>query len=712
MYLDETIFFADLLEFVIEKNSNFYDVVAEIKNTSGFFRYEVKENPLFWRNNYTGKMGSTFQSLYCDWKACFPDEGARELACKFGFTQDNLLASNIFSSKKAQSLELGLAVQHDQYYKDKQIPDGHCIRGRKYEVYHEFLVKGSNQLLNGSLILYKIDEDGQAILPLSIHKKTDIPSDIPFWKLKWNDTYYLSLGASQGHLRFVNEDLIADNYDATIVLCEDPFVAAALAKKINLSASTSLDNAVITTWFGGRAALKYINPSALQGRAVIFIPKVNGAGLEVKEIERFYRHWGERRTVRFSVYPDIADYRDIEQQDDIVECILTEAVGFSDLLRESKVKLTQFGQTTLQEIASCMFEPLPDNLDMIPESGESETISLDNIIKPYQSTLLFGPTDVGKGFVALTLALAYSAGVGVFGFKPGVAHNVFYIAAEEEKSEFMIKCNRIKSALGISGVKISFNYCCVREWKEYPDFNLGEKDHREVLEAAVQRFVDIGEAPDLLVFDNIISLYGSETAGFVDKVKRWTDNLESRFQTAILFCHHSNEKTNKMAGRDDIKYGMKNIIRLDPARMEGKLQVPEEDRPVYRPYLEKDGILMRMVFEKIKNAPSRKGKVFGYFLSSAKLGAWESVSPTRVIDIAQKVQSMFNYALGPRELEIVEILSCGSRMGRLALDKRLQLSAGATRNALVPLLDKGIVVASGRGKATKYALSPSLRDDL
>jgi hypothetical protein len=170
---------------------------------------------------------------------------------------------------------------------------------------------------------------------------------------------------------------------------------------------------------------------------------------------------------------------------------------------------------------------------------------------------VFGPSGVGKSFVALDYALCIATGRPYLGRYESLLGAVLYIAGEGVSG----LRNRVRAWLAHNQIEVPpSNFVVVPA-----TFNLleeGEAD--EVIEIARE---DLGQSPSLVVIDTLARNFGGGNENATQDMNRFVTNLDrikAEFGCTVLVVHHTGkDATKKERGNTALRGASDTMIFLD-----------------------------------------------------------------------------------------------------------------------------------------------------
>jgi hypothetical protein len=237
----------------------------------------------------------------------------------------------------------------------------------------------------------------------------------------------------------------------------------------------------------------------------------------------------------------------------------------------------------------------PQDNPFIPEplafSGSSESSciknELDTLITPENTTLLWGPSNVGKSYAALEIARVLIFGGTAFGLRSAGGKKVCYLDGEQDSTRTGKRLRQLSGGgdlLWQQKVQESFSYKAL---------DSGATRTPEAAAMLAQTAAECGA--DVLVIDNIISLFPSAKNN-PSKVLEFVHTVEKKGM-AVIFVHHSEKTGQIFLGASELGALSKNIFKLMP------VEPAEEESDAAKSARQGKGPLVRIELEKTKVLP-------------------------------------------------------------------------------------------------------------
>ncbi len=654
-----------------------------------------------WANIAAKMSGNTSLGLWCDRSGRHPDEAIEELGQLLGINLLSILPASAFKGKLAKC-EFLTAIDCTKNKWPNQFKAG----TREYTLQGCLEIKGWTGYISAVLCLYR-DAAGKrkGILPLHVYGHSLTREESPF--NEGRSTLDIKIGVGEGHFFFWKYEKIAQQHGVKIILCEDPFLAHRFNTALEENPDIANSEIIVSTWFGGMHALRKMDFRGLKEREVYFVPAADQT--DYKRIAQYYQFWGNKAS-SFKIYPDHMAYTTSD-----IELVFKTILDSSYSLDEYKSVFSQKNKEKKQvdlngEHYEASYVSAIEVLKELGSTGHS-TKNLNDIVSPGYMTLIYGPSNVGKGFVALSIAVAYAAGVGVFNFtSDGKQRKAFYVAGEEPRKDYAAKLKRVMDALDVD-FHPAIGQIIVREDPNWNGVSFKEEKWQQQLELEIKHFRQGSTDPCILILDNLTTLYGSNTLSFVERMYDWLRRLEQEYQLAVVLCHHTNTK-DELRGCKDIENLMGTILKLEKIRGEKRI-IPKSEKDYYSPYMNEDGVLTRINIEKCKVDSQREYTKTGFFLARdpadrAEGPGWVCLSPEYRPQTIKELAVKYGCVFTPREEAIVLMMTTTPQIARRKVVKHIQKSESTVYQTIILLKNKKVIrqVEGTKARSTRYELVP------
>lgn len=200
-----------------------------------------------------------------------------------------------------------------------------------------------------------------------------------------------------------------------------------------------------------------------------------------------------------------------------------------------------------------------DEMEYLHSShASSSEVTLADLFRPSQRTMMFGDSNVGKSYVMQYIALAFATGEACFCFHKSKPARIVYLDGELGDS-FVPRLIMLNGGDLNSLVRKNLKVMTLRGMSLD---NLGSK------EAIIHKIE--GFSPNLVIADNIISLFGEAVKGNVAPLKSFVEMLE-KAEIAVALVHHTGKTAETYKGPIELEALCQNVIHL-----KGRTQIEDE----------------------------------------------------------------------------------------------------------------------------------------
>ena len=561
----------------------------------------------------------------------------------------------------------------------------------------------------------------------------------------------LSIGKCKPPAFFLNQDEMDRNQSDIIIFCADIRTATALNNALK-ECQKDIEGFIVTGHLG--TDLSILPWNYLYNHPVVFVPAPSTASFASVKAYREYILGASKE--RFSVASNLLLHaappcdlqRVADQLDDITEAeLLRTAVYINGIERPSVFlrnlannargyeEFVQWGQEAgifrrdKSMDASASAHPAselpPANQTMMPPTAFQLTdVTLYHSFRPGNLVILLGAKGAGKTQCALSACHALLAGNIPWPFFAGCLDdvgNIAYVDAETPYDEF---CANLKQHhLDMEKGKHFFGLS--KFAPELPEFcnsfSLTDQSFRDGLRRYLMehqcRFVFL---------DNLTALMGDSVhqGKFAQDVLKWVEELQ-KSGLCVVLVHHKSEfesaspNSDKARGSQIFTIRARTIIALLSSN---EILKSDLGTPAVREAVKQDGLTVGIRYNASKPAPVLEKKTFWLHLP---LGAsnWQFLAATGVdeeeipfelqqnedlteVEIApESPLRAFDteHEFSPDERSLVKVLEGGSAK-REAIQQKLRFGEDKTRALLKSLIERGVVIKEGQGKATYYTL--------
>jgi len=579
-----------------------------------------------------------------------------------------------------------------------------------------------------AIVLYRLGEKYIALPAHVKENKTEHP--IP--------RYYLYIGRHNKMLRLINEDLIERNPNSLVVFFENPIVADLFQKKVHDSQLVSDKDGIGTSFFGGHSEIDNANFERLYGRDVVLVPSISrDSYLNMLEYAKRMEDIGAK-SVSICPEPYILNKKSIfcaglagawEQY------VAQRAVDF--LSQEMSMLLTRLEKiklTTQQFFAWCAKHGLIVNSDekidsallmnasecmaLYSASDCEQAMTFDRLISVDNFTLIYGPSNAGKGMFLLTMLHSIAYKVNSFGFKVNKPRKVLLVDGESGTRRLNERFHQLSEAYPYEVLyRNNLWFLSLRDSNKFSGSFFSEENKKIFIKLIQDNEIDV------VAIDNLFSICRAETISetTVEKIISFSQEMAG-IGVATIFAHHTNKK-GEVHGSQKLRNLMQNMIKI-----EGIDSINDEERSNLGDcFLESPGALINISFEECKEYPEIQNEKFLFFIKkptgSSKASPWIDLIHDKDDGNKQElVAKTITDNGGQENFKNVESLSNDGekvydfikeriKTTKKVIVESLGLKEHRASDILKSLVDKNLIYKSGSTSDTHYTLTPPAATD-
>lgn len=188
----------------------------------------------------------------------------------------------------------------------------------------------------------------------------------------------------------------------------------------------------------------------------------------------------------------------------------------------------------------------------------SSDVTMRDLFKASQRTMIFGDTNVGKSYIAQCMALSISSGTECFCFSKSKPSKVVYLDGEMGDT-FIPRLKMLGGGELNPLVKQNLKGIPLRGGDE------SSPQNKEIVINELESF-----SPYVVIIDNIISLFGEAVKGNVVHLKSFVEELEKK-GIAVVLVHHTSKSAETYKGPIELAALCQNVIHL-----KSRAQIVEE----------------------------------------------------------------------------------------------------------------------------------------
>ena len=371
------------------------------------------------------------------------------------------------------------------------------------------------------------------------------------------------------------------NSDTTAILPMDTHFALHLHSAIG---SKYADNFTVMGCVGGTDEFKNADLSILNYQRVILIPEFNKASLLA--MEGLVKHLENHCACAVRVYPhpmlvarnDTPEAPDGWQQVEMAKAwFLDESENPSVFIKKTVMEQSM----TLDEYKDflCSLNLLSSEKHATQDEdffwgkkkflrsiGNKKPIqpNIETVFTRGQTTLIWGPSNSGKSYVALALTMSVATGTRFFNVSGyGYGRKVILVDGETTETMFEEKKRQLMASMS-EDERDRFEENCESYLLHKENQNLDETLQKSLIEYVKQQHIE------LVLFDNLNSLVDKAWLTNTSKLFAFRDKLESA-GAGVVFIHHATKAGNSPKGASELVGKSQNVIQI-----EGKTVLLEE----------------------------------------------------------------------------------------------------------------------------------------
>lgn len=481
------------------------------------------------------------------------------------------------------------------------------------------------------------------------------------------------------------------------------------------------------TFYGDMINMSF---SELAGRDIILIcspdkPEWNNINKILREFHKYgvksvaiypfpligeFCHLGDRQIsdeARNMLDQKMIDMSDYERVTMLAKHITDMAIpedGLQDFIEKYNLDTNAKGNISTRE-HKIEFSPWyeVDNTD----KNNDGLIKTSQFFSPENTTLIYGPSDVGKSWVAMQIAISIAAGREFFDLAASTPVKVVYLDGEVG-NEFAPRIRQLSKGFDKHERELLDQNLLIRVFSESKE--LLEKNE-QILNALKM------VKPHVLLIDNILSLAPQGWRGKSDILFDFLRQLKSIGISPII-VHHTSKTGDTYLGSVSLESLSQNILRLENARglRSDMLDAEKSDDCVESETLCEakagKGPFVRVCLLKTKIAPQWLNESILVWLPIGK--SWQQLTKWPEIpclaESHEEVDAVIGAAvekefvsLPPDERKVAQfIFSYPGGVKRKDLDEKFGWGEQTSMKVINKLKDDGYVVTEGAGKGCIY----------
>ena len=543
----------------------------------------------------------------------------------------------------------------------------------------------------------------------------------------------LKIGTKAAAAHLLSRDMIVGLPKAPVLICMDIKVAIVFREAAREGRVFKRTGVIVSGYAGGEDAPQGLLLSDVAGHPVTLISAPGQQGWD--GIDLLAKRCLESGATDVSVYPwpivqgdvpDISPFKP-EMQGDVLakttnldtlelpsklaDRIRREAIPIADmasweknvLLNEAAKVRTKGEQACQDAFEIVMFDKLPD---AVPRE-DSAPVAVRQLFSPQYTTLIWGPSNAGKSWMGIELAISLTTGTPYLYFTASAPCKLCYLDGEVG-SDFRPRVNQLVQGREKFIPLLNKNLSVI---SAKGGFNILDKKMQESLIGRLQE-----AKVEYMVVDNLLSLAPAASKSNATPLFEFIHRAE-KLGIGVIVLHHANKTGKSAKGPEDLISLCQNVIHLEGRdHLEGEMTKDHEgdgewSSPKLTGALAEDGPVVRMTIEKCKVAPEIERREMVYKLPIG--GIWEFVegemsTPTRKSSdspIAEDAPENFpvdSTPLPPDAQKLLDTMKKDQSFSRSDLEKITGFTTKKTLNVLKSLLASNLVSQKGEGKSTYY----------
>jgi len=337
------------------------------------------------------------------------------------------------------------------------------------------------------------------------------------------------------------------------------------------------------------------------------------------------------------------------------------------------------------------------------KNDNSDNITYDRWINPYDTTFIYAGSDVGKGLFVLTISLSLAFKFSSFNFSVDSARKVYLLDGETPKFRMGRRLKQLKTAYSLFNNTKYLNNLeihCKLDSKSPVDIAT-ETGRNEFREKLIQKKVNI------LVIDNLNSFCPEsvKSSSSWHVFRDWLRTLKDLNISVVLVHHALKDQEAIYKGPAEMGSLSQNVINL---RMYEAAKNSNYS----------SGALILFNFIKCKEMPQLKNKEFLFYLEEVgdinlakpwiDLTSADTVSSDSKIlyeSFSEKFRHIYDKLTGREKLLIDQFL-LNNELKRKDVESITKLKQTAAGELLRSFLDNKFILSVGDGKNIKYKINP------
>ena len=538
----------------------------------------------------------------------------------------------------------------------------------------------------------------------------------------------LKIGMKTATAHLLSRDMIVTHEKAPVLICVDIKVAISFRAVAREGRVFDRTGVIVSGFAGGKDALKGLLLSDVAGHFVTIVSTPGQEGWDW--VDLLAKRCLENGAAGVNVYPwpivqgdtpNLSPYKP-EVQDALlakttdlnalellsqkVAQIRHEALPTAEmpsweknmLLPEAATARTECEQICLTDFEIVTFDQLPD----AAPREDSTPVAVRQMFTPHYTTLIWGPSNAGKSWMGIELAISLTTGTPFLYFTPSAPCKLCYLDGEVG-SDFKARGNQLLQGREECLPLLNKNLHVI---SSKGGLNILDRKTQEDLISKLQE-----AEVKYMVIDNLLSLAPAAAKSNSTPLFDFIHRVE-KLGISVIVLHHAGKTGKDFKGPVDLVSLCQNVIHL-----EGRNQLVGDDgllSPELTGALGEDGPVVRMTIEKCKIAPELECREMVYKLPVG--GTWAFVEGDMPV-LAQEGSSkdpegsdhdpsVARNNLSPAQQKTYNffVQSAEKDVTNKNIQNLLGVKEGASRNVLKALEQMGHIERRGTDNQTTYRL--------
>lgn len=546
-----------------------------------------------------------------------------------------------------------------------------------------------------------------------------------------NGSWRLATGLQPAPAELLSQASIIKNPKAHVFICTDLDIASRfreIAKECKILAHKEV---IVTGFVGGIDGMKNLPLSALSDHPVTIISQPRSETSYA--LARFAMKCEKAGASDVRLFPwpvhiheedfNSSDFNPERQQQahshciclngnypasNLIDQILIGSIGFDSqaawmkefLMRDERNGQEPDGTAMTEGLKFHAWDELPDSFDVQADGS----VEMRKMFSPQNATLLWGPSNAGKSWVSIQIAVSLATGTACFIWAASKPCKVGYFDGEV-RNDLKARVNQLLQTGGNNELlKKNFQHITPEA-----NFDMLNAKHQE-------KFITLLKEHriECLLIDNLLSLapkiINNNVSSYFDFIGRLKE-----IGISVITIHHANKSEGEYKGPADLAALHQNVIHI-----EGRDQLAAKNKQNPMEFNDKgcaeiqtaiaseDRVVIKMTATKTKVNPWVENKPFFFKLPFGR--GWEQVgnysAANAIAGPVEEDQTMSHDDLTENEQKTMQyFMQNPDRAIRNAdIQQLLKLGEGACRNILNKLTERRMIEKHDTGIKTRYKL--------